>query len=198
MVKIKVIEEKSKKDKKKLFIPIFIASVMILSVFGVIVGNLGTSEDTNSNNLIEYKGFKFIKTDLGWQTNVNNFQISILNSPNEINDIILNMPKESLKEISKVYISRNPKEYINNLDLFLQSNLRQLVNTQIACNVDIEECKNLPLKSCNDIDNNTFIIMIKISDKNEFNFNNNCLNIRGNTVYLSKVIDKLILNIFGL
>ena len=198
MVKIKATEVKEKRNKRSLILPIFIASIMILSVFGVIIGNLGNSEET-SPNILEYKGLKFTKTDSGWQTSINNFQVNTLNSPNELNDIILNIPMESLKSVSKVYISRNPKDYNKNLDLFLQANLRQLFNTQIACNIDIEECKNLPLKTCGDANDNTFVILIESGDKDMVNFNDNCLSIRNsNTLYLGKVIDKLILNIFGL
>ena len=80
----------------------------------------------------------------------------------------------------------------------MHSNLRQTVNTQFACSVDIEECKDLPIKDCDDANDNTFIVLIKLDKDNKINFSNNCLNINGDLFYISQVIDRLILKFFGL
>ncbi|MEK6861858.1 MAG: hypothetical protein AABY07_07880 [Nanoarchaeota archaeon] len=197
MVKIKIQEEKPERDKKKLILPIFIAAIMILSVFGVIIGNFAPSEEP-SQNILEYKSIKFTGTDFGWQAKINNVDVTISNSPNDLEGINLGIQQDSFKELSKIYISRDPRKYIRNTDFLLQANLRQIVNVQIACNVDVEECKDLPLKTCKDANTNNVVIVIEESTEDKVNFKDSCLEIKGNSIFISKVVDKLVLYIFGL
>ena len=57
-------------NKKKLILPIFIAGLMVLSVFGIFVGNIG-----NNTEKEKYKDLVFVKTNNGWMTRYDNKQI---------------------------------------------------------------------------------------------------------------------------
>ncbi len=183
----------TRRQKYNIVFAIFIISIMVLSVLSY--SNKGV------DNSVKYKDTKFIKTEKGFWTAIinNNNQIILFNNPKDLeNTSKININIRDLNRFNKVYISSNPKEPVTNELAGFSTNILPLITTIIrpACFVDIEECKNYPLKNCSNIDLNTGIIIIKKSNINKIDYTDNCLTIQGNSEGLKKIIDKWVLELY--
>lgn len=183
----------SRKQKYNIFFAVFIISIMVLSV-------LGYSTKGTDSSTIKYEGIKFVKTSQGyWSARVNNNVIYLLNNPKDLENISdINIDISKLNSFSKVYVSSNPEEAMGNLLVGFNTNIIPFISTTIrpACFVDLDICKNYPLKNCSSIDSNTGIILIKKSNINKIDYSNNCLTIQGDSDGIKKLIDKWVLELY--
>ncbi len=182
-----------KRQKYNIFFAVFIISIMVFSV-------LGFSIKGSDSSTIKYKDIKFARSDKGfWTARINNKLIYLLNNPKELEDITdLNIDITRLNNFKKIYLTTDPSEPINNLLTGFSINILPLITTIIrpACFVDINSCKDLPLKDCSNVDSDIGVILIKKSNINKIQYNNNCLVIQGNSEELKKLIDKWVLEMY--
>lgn len=147
--------------------------------------------DRNSNEkTTKYKDKKFTLVNNLWVTYIDGKELVLVNDPNSLNDI--NLDGYNLKYVNKVYLSRDPEYSLNNELGILRSNLNIIFVD--SCFEDLEGCKDLPLKKCEDATYNIGVIEIIIDDKNSVYKNGSCLKINGDYNFISRVTDKIILN----
>ena len=160
---------------------------------------LGYSIRGDSSTSIKYQGIKFIRDNQGiWSARVNDKLVYVLNNPKNLENISnIGIDILEFNSYKKIYLSTDPSEQINNLLGGFTTNILPLITTTIrpACFIDLESCKTLPLKDCNDSDSDTGIIVIKKSNINKIEYSNNCLIIQGDSEELQKMIDKWVLEL---
>lgn len=155
---------------------------------------LGFMSSSDSEK-IKYNGYKFSEVNNGWLAHIGDDKIILLTNPNELNDYNIEVDINDLNSAQKIYLSINPKD---NLFLgSLQNNIFPFLSPKLvtACYEDNEDCANLPLKDCEDVNDNIKIILIKKSENSKFYYKNNCLVIQGTKEEVIKMIDKLTLEL---
>ncbi len=166
---------------------------MVLSV-------LGFSINGTDNSMVKYKNMKFTRTEKGiWTAIINNKPVYLLNNPKDLENISdIKIDIKELNKFNKVYFSSNPKEPIVNELAGFNTNILPLLTAAIrpACFIDMDECRNYPLKNCSDADSATGIILVKKSNINKMDYINNCLTIQGSSEGLKKLIDKWVLELY--
>ena len=179
---------------KKIILPIFIASIMVFSIFGYMANRSDNPEEAAYNFL------KFVKSDNGWLAYKDNKKIIIQTNPKDLKDI--QEPKLTLQELNsaqKIYLSFNPEDNIYQaLNSFVQQ-IKPLLNTFTqACTKDVSKCSNLPLKTCSDATDIIKVIQIQENNQTRLEYTNNCLIIQGKSEDLIKEMDKLTLILNGI
>lgn len=193
-----------KSNKKKLLLPIFIAGLMVLSVFGIFVGNIG-----NNTEKEEYKDLVFIKVNNGWMTRYDNKQIVLTYSPKELEYFIETKGIKEIKFVdlgglskgNKVYISIFPKDQTGNAFGNVFRSLKTLLNTNVlsSCYAEDEKCANVPIIKCEDAKEDVKVIMIKQTPSIEpsVSYSNNCLILNAKEVDIEKIADLFILRLIS-
>ena len=67
-----------RKEKRKLFVPLFIIGIMVLSMFGVVIGGLSQDE-----NVEKYNGISFVELGNGYKFNVDGLDHNVYSFPKE-------------------------------------------------------------------------------------------------------------------
>lgn len=185
-----------RQGKKKILtyvLVLFIAFIMVSSIIGFI--QTGTGDNAN---FYEYKGNRYIAQGNGWLTYIENKPIVLSYGPVDLEQINPGFDLNQIVFADKVYLSFNPAENIQRAIIDLTKNInfnKPLIN---SCFSDSELCANLPLKTCEDASIDTVVILLKESNKTEISFENNCLAIEGESDFIIRVIDKLVLTSLGL
>lgn len=179
---------------KKIILPIFIASIMVFSIFGYMANRENNPEEATYNTL------KFVKSDAGWLAYKDNKKIIIQTNPKDLKDI--QEPKITIQELNsaqKIYLTFNPEDNVYQaLNSFVQQ-IKPLLNTFTqACTKDVPKCFNLPLKTCPDATEFIRVIQIQENNQTKLEYNNNCLIIQGSSEDLIKGMDKLTLILNGI
>ena len=181
-----------KKQRKKLFFPIFIAIVLVSSILGFIW------KDQENADYKKYGGYKFTKIDNKWVTEINEKQIFFDYYPGELENILLPKPPANINT-DKIYIAFDPEQEDPNINYILQKISITISNmgTRIilSCIKDSPNCPDIPIINCKD---NHLVIQIIKSDQSEVIQQDNCIIFKGNVLYLNRRIDKLRLNLFGI
>lgn len=185
------------KEKKSLFMPIFIIFILVFSTAGFIFG-YGTSNTQQQTT--EYNEFEFTQHDTGrWLTYISDKPIALINYPGNLEDIpfpnILSL--KDLNSANKVYLTY---DHNKSIDLVLTEFqfLRPYLSKPVieACTTDIEKCSNIPLKTCDDAMPQEKVIQLSLANKTEIiSYNNNCIFIEGKD--LIKPVDRLVWQLLG-
>jgi len=193
-------ETRERRERKsKTIIGLIITIIMVLSIVGyaLLWGN--------SNESIEEKGYKFFKTEKGWQTTVKiegkKFTLLSYFLPSELENVSLNGAfalKDFRNKVIYITIYSDDEDVITAASFF--RNLEPFVERiQFACPKEKENesfCSDLPIKECKS-DFNSAIIVIKKGDKPKVSFED-CLIIEGEGLELIKAVQKAIFKIFGI
>jgi len=179
-------EEKIK--KRRLVLPIFIIIIMSFSILG-----FSFFWTTPGGKIVKYKENKFNLVNNLWVTYVNDKALTIKNDPSLLNEI--NLDRFNLKPFGKIYLSRDPNVNLN-YELSGLNNLESFSNILLvdSCFEELEGCENLPLKKCGDAVNGIGVIEISLENENSVKRDKDCLKIHGNSDFISKVIDKILLD----
>ncbi len=186
---------KPKQSKiKKIILPTFIGLIMILSVVGFALTYNSGNPQGNLDSYT-YNGHQYTRTDAGWVVKVDEQYASFSYGPKDLEDIKL--PGFSLP--SKIYVAYDPDDKDQNIDFIIQklNNILLYKNTRpvSACIKESKSCPNIPVINCNSGDK---VIAIYKADKSEVTVDNNCLNIKGSTLELNRITDKLAMHWLGL
>ncbi|MFA5084695.1 MAG: hypothetical protein WC475_04970 [Candidatus Paceibacterota bacterium] len=150
-------------------------------------------KDAATEGSYDYKGLKFANTDAGWVAyKADNTQVWIMTNPAELaNMTIPYVNTAMLRTYGKLYVTYDPRERVRvALNQFFKNvPVPQLVVP--ACTVDIDECRDSPIKNCTDAGNGVGVLMFKEANETMVSFNNDCLVIQGKE--LTKIVDKMIL-----
>jgi len=185
----KIISKQSEAKRRKrnqIIVGIILVVVMFGSVFGVVVGNFGTSE--NSDDKIIYNGVEFFKSNNYWVANIGGVDFVFRYNPKEANYI--DGEVDSLNKYIGEPIYVYSEDEISRLEIY--QNLQKVAGRiQDAC---FEKCeKDLPVKTCEE----RFII---IQESNETNIiqNESCVFITGKKEDLVKITDEFLYKAIGL
>lgn len=173
-----------------LLLAFFIITIMVASVLN--------SRSINSENTIKYKGYKFIKSDQGWLTYINDQPIILNNNPKDLENIQINFNLNDLNSNEKIYLSLNPNDNLNLAIAKFSTYIELSPRIVPSCYEDNEQCSNSPIKTCKDASSNIGVIIFKKSTSTNIEFKDNCLAFEGNNIELLKYIDKLILIQLGI
>lgn len=182
---------------KKLILPGFLALVMILSVFGVIIG--GISED--DVEIKEFKGNRYINRGETWSTTVGQNTFIFNYDPEELAGI--SMPLITFNDLNsaeKIYLTIQPdSDKIGQVAGFINSNLIPQIGPPVitSCIKDHEKCSNLPLKTCSDATQTIKVISIE-EGETRISYANNCLEITTDGTSMQKMLEALLFNMYGL
>ena len=185
------------KEKKSLFMPIFIIFILVFSTAGFIFG-YGTSDSQQQTT--EYNGFEFTQHTTGrWLTSIGDKPIALINYPGNLEDIAFPsfLFLNDLNSANKVYLTY---DHNKSIDLVLAEFqfLRPYLTKPIieACTTDIEQCSNIPLKTCDDATPQEKVIQLSLVNKTEIiTYNNNCILIEGKNII--KPVDRLVWQLLG-
>lgn len=196
-MKKKLREKKKKKISTQRLVTYIIGLSLVMLMVGSglnMAGYFGGDEAT-----VEYNGQKFISSDEGWITYKDNRPIVIQSDP-ELLTLIDTGIEANIRSIDfsqKIYFSNDPRDNIQAAFYDFTRNL-QFSNTFVpACTVDIPECADYPLKTCDDATPDIGVIIFKESNESKVTFFNNCLVVQGDYENLTMITDKLILDTLG-
>lgn len=193
MVKIKIREQPTKKEsRKKVFLTVFLGSIMVLSVFGYIFGQGTGGNEKPAANGKTFGQYTFKMTTGGWFTELDGRQIVFRYLPDELDAIDVSfVPDDALKK-SKVYLAIDPDKRFNIAERDIYYSLKPNTNFQIACIEDKEGCAEMPLKTCKDADDSVAVIELEASNSTSVAYDNNCITVKGDEVFVTKAVDKLL------
>lgn len=183
-------QESEKKEKaKRWIISILLLSIMVLSVFGIIVDSIGFSKNTSGE--IKYNGITFTYQQERWFFTKDNQNFVIANSPENLTEI----NAENLNSIGAYY---GKPLYLSLEDKSLESeisyNLYNIVNRmQYGC-LNEEKCSgDYPVKTCEE----NFIILEE-ADETSITQEQNCVFIKAPKQEMQKALDYFFLKITGI
>jgi hypothetical protein len=173
---------------------LFIISLMVGSL--ITFGEFGNTNEDSSR--YEYNGYVFAQMQNGWAVYKDGQTISLRYGARELETYDVKITSiDSLNILKKIYFSTDPRDSIRNAVYDFDYNVQLNTRMVPACTVDIEACKDAPLKTCDDADDNTGVIIFKNSNDTKVTFDRNCLVVEGSPDEIVKVTDKLILNLKG-
>lgn len=179
-----------RQKKSKLFLPFFIIGILVLSVFGVMIGGLTQGEEA-----VKYNDIYFRANEGSYLFEIDGVQYSVLNSPSDVEGFYEDIPAEFLVDLrgsKKLYfdVSDSSASYMNNL----YSNLVRLRSISLACSEehkDEEQCLDKPIKSCED-----FFVKFEVSDEKGISYDD-CFVVKGSAGYLNGISDVIIMAYAG-
>ncbi len=188
-----------RKNKSKLFLPIFIIGIMVLSIFGVMIG--GISQD---QNILEYNDINFRKDLNSYLFSVNGRDYRTIKGPEDINyleneDLFTLIDDFSSGKYSKVYLDVSDLAVSTAVNE-LYSNLGRHYSLVLSCKPeakDEEHCLELPVVSCDSIDGGMLIIELIISNELSSSYDQNCYSQSAGIEYLIASMDYLVMDIVG-
>lgn len=189
MRKITSKKETEKKDRKKQWIVgLVLISIMLVSTAGYSFSRFASKNSWE----MEYNGFKFVKQNGLWNTEINGLTFSFTYSPKEIDvnsNAFLNLGLSNYNGLS-LYIQ---SEDINS-EYEIYRNLDSVIlRRQYAC-LEGEKCNdNFPIKTCDE----NFII-IRESNSSQIRLDKNCVFIEGTKEKLVKITDGFLFKIIGI
>lgn len=207
--KIETQGQRKKKGKKKTYMGLIIAAILVLSTVGFTLMQGYTTEEKQ-----EYNGHVFIKVGTLWQTQVDNDVIETIYLPQEVENITSRtsfIPRQIFTNKIIYFIAKTTEEKQTTFKL---SKYIPALRMQYACfpGDNTTECQELPEKSCENITSNSVIIIIKDTTKetppphyldyeiNEtrINYFPGCLEILAPKEKFTKTIEKTIFIMFGI
>ncbi len=161
------------KDKKKVFASLFIAFIMVFSIFGFI---LSYSLD---NETVKYKGYKFVNTNQGWLAVINGERFFFSYTPGDVENWLSEEIKNKLKNVTTITISYNPNDIYSPIitESVLQLN-NKLTNVQLSFGLTNNSGYSLPLITCNNASEQNPVILFEERNENaSMILENNCVKI---------------------
>jgi len=182
-------EDERREKIKRRIIGISLLSIMVLSVFGIMIDSIGIN--TSNPDQIIYKGTTFLKQQERWFFSKDQVSFSIINSPENLTDI----PIENMNLLA--YYSGSPL-YINLINSSLESEIYYNLQTiasriQYGC-LNSTKCNgDFPIKTCED----NFIILEE-SNETSITQEKSCVFIKAPQQDLQKALDSFFLKIIGI
>lgn len=197
--KIETKEGKKTREKKKMIIGIIIGIILVASSIAFTV--LQSYESTEEQ---KYNNYAFIKQESMWQTRAGDTIIKTNFLPQDVENVTAKTPYISRDDFSNkivYFVAKITEEKQAGYELSQYISPERM---QYACLPDDNgtECLELPGKSCEDVTENTAIIIIqdtsRTTNETKISYNQGCLEIEGNQDTLIKATEKAIFIMFGI
>ena len=175
--------------KKKLFVPLFIAFLMVFSIFGIVIGSFGNPASISEK--IDYNGYTFTFDGVSWYTYRDKQRIETNFDPREIDKVYTGELLNKIFNHKKIYLTMSPKDKLAYEREIFRQILASLTGVPVAnsCIIDEEGCENLPLKDCNDsILGEVLVIKLEVNEENTIQEDESCVAILGNSEHLIMVL----------
>ncbi len=189
------------KSKKKLIIPLFIIGVMVLSVFGVMLGGLA---NTQSTSVVKYHTFVFKQATGGYTFTSKSGDYFVANSPLQVEGFYHEIPSAFWHDLNsekykKMYLDASDERTVKALNI-VYSNLKTKANIDISCvpeHSQDERCKELPLRECGKNEQGYVALMFELAQEKSVSYNEGCLRFKGSLGYLKGTADALVMAYAG-
>ena len=185
------------KEKRRIVLPLFIAFILIFSVFGIMFS--GPSATPEVSNTIEHNDYTFTRGDQGWTVPVQGTQITLVYTPFDLQDVVIDpQALVDFKAAQKTYLTRNPAEsyYGGERDFFVS--LKPFSNLFLACSEESDTCANAPLKTCADASSESLVVAFELDEAALIDYDDHCLTITGDPYHITKAVDAFVLQFFGI
>lgn len=184
---------KKSQQRKQLIAGLLLVGLMIFST--IAYSFMSRDNEETSSSAFHYKGLGFVEQNGYYFANNGQFQITLLNDP-RLNNASFEMNlNTSLSKIYNLPLYLDSEDYLSS-SLIVQ-NLGPEVNrlaqrVQFAC-IDENDCEEeYPIKDCSE---NLFIL--RYSNDSKIETIDGCTFIFGSESEITKVVDKMILTLFG-
>lgn len=187
-----------RKEKRKLFLPLFIIGIMVLSMFGVVIGGLSQDE-----NVEKYNGISFIELGNGYKFNVDGLDHNVYSFPKELEKFEGSNIESLVRDLvvgkyNKVYLDVSNGESLGAVNQ-VYTNLGGSGLFVPSCTEEFaeeERCAELPIKSCEGLEENNLFFSFEIGENLE-SYENNCFEVSGNLNHLINVADYIVMKSLG-
>lgn len=209
-------QREARERKNKIVLGLIIVIIMVFSTVGYVLWQRQPTEQ-EQENLRKYNNHTFIRTENGWQTEaIPNYTSVYL--PDDLENITIeseSKPSISVFKNKVLFIVANDNKE-QQAAYSLGTALSQFVERmQLACSEQESESdfcleNNLPIKSCEDANAQTAIIVIEKQEveeidesekaeeiKTTISYEDGCLTIRGKGSELVMAAEKAVFIIFG-
>ncbi|GEM_PF-4154374 len=181
------------KQKSKLFLPLFIIGIMVLSMFGVVIG--GLSDDSTT---IKYNDIVFRQDSGTYLFTINDITYRTRYDPTTVEGFIDHLSPSFLQDFlatPTLYLDvSNQATVVYMQELAFNLNRERTIHfscTEAAA--DEEHCLELPLYSCDTLPENTLLFTYALAGERSTTYENNCFALEGTESYLLGVTDALIM-----
>lgn len=182
---------------RKLFLPLFIAFILIVSVFGVVLTSY-SSDTPSQDESVRVGDVEFQRTPSGrWTAQVGGVTLDLQFGPQELQTLSVGVDAGGLRAASKIYLSRDPQANLLNAVPDFYNSLKPVAPLFLACPADLPGCEDLPLKLCNEKGDGVVVVLLRSAEKDSVSFVDGCYTIEGSGLFVNQVIDRLVLEYFG-
>ncbi|MEK6812756.1 MAG: hypothetical protein AABX86_01425 [Nanoarchaeota archaeon] len=151
---------------KHLILPLFLALILILSTFGVILDAAKDESET-----LTYNDHRYTRTPQGWKTQAQGATVIFHYTPEELASTpnILAPSLDELNTAQKIYAAIHPEQDTAYAFSAFQGGIQPLLQVPVilACWKDGKECEHLPLKSCEDATPEENVILFQAVNASE-------------------------------
>ena len=197
--------QKEKQKKNLIIMGIIMIGLMVFSTVGYAFfdGSFTESQKT------KYKTYEFTTNGENWQT-----KIKISGSETIINSFYLPQDIENISMTGTLllsdfegktiyFVTNNTNRERNAVSKIYSDFEGYFTRSQLACALENENttfCSNLPIKSCDDANQNSMIIQItEITNSTAvIDYKNNCLTVSGDGADLLKTADRILFESYGI
>lgn len=160
---------------KKALISLFIAFIMVFSIFGFIVDFA-----INPSNSVKYGKYKFKQVGDGWEVKYNGEKLKLYSTPQELENIDLsNEIKSALKNTKHIYLTYDlddvKADVIGQVVYHTQKLISQATNINIERGLIDPKEYSLPKIDCTNADVSTIVILLKNLNETKISLDNNCI-----------------------
>lgn len=181
-------ELEKRRRRNGIFLGIFMVGIMFLSVFGIVVSNFGSSDDSG---IVKDSGEEFVPYQGYWLLEKEENVFLFTSLPSEVSEFVFGKRLEDFKN-KVIYVSSEDSLSKTLIYGNLGAQENEIASRiQEACLED-EKClnENLPTKNCDD----NFIV-IREAEKEAIYSENNCVFIEGSESELAGLVDSFFYNI---
>ncbi len=162
--------------KKKSAMALFIAFIMIFSIFGLFLDSINFS----SQQKITYNNYKFTQTEKGWMTNYQGQELYFFLSPQMIEQNKINKEAiEKLNQAQKIQITYDAnstnRELFAELQYMLENTLTNILKKEI--NIGLFNANITNIITCESATQENPVILLE-EGNNEIIYENNCLRLK--------------------
>lgn len=185
-----------KKEPKRwgvIIVTSFIALLMILSIFAIVL-------DNQSNNL-KYNGFKFSLTNDGYKVNINDKMYTFRNYPSELENFNLSQnTKDLLAKSEAIALVFDPNSSVDDLTYidFARFSFDEKIDKPIYFAVTQEsETYLFPVLTCDNATSEIPFIYFNISSETSIVEQNNCIILNAKLIEIVDVQERIAYQMLG-
>jgi hypothetical protein len=194
---------KRKKNRTKLILPFFIIFLMIASVFGVMLGGISSDENHFKYNDLLFK----IENNGRYSFSFNGGNYNLFHHPQEIENFTGEVDVGFFNDLSlgmyeKLYLDTSNKDSGQpNYEFYV--NFGNMIDIVLSCVDDMkdeEHCLDLPIKSCDNKQEEAFFVKFSLDEEREeivYDSDNGCLEVYGDKDSLMLTADYLVMKFLG-